>query len=59
MNAFKEGRDAAKDGRNEDDNPYEVENMSDAATRNADLWIEGFYSHKQTEPIRREKIEWK
>ena len=56
--AFKQGRQAAKEGRKGEDNPYDRLPATNDNTNNAALWDEGYYSHDPVLPLRREKKQW-
>ena len=56
--AFKQGRQAAKEGRRGEDNPYDRLPATNDNTNTAALWDEGYYSHEPLAPIKQKAKTW-
>lgn len=58
MDPFKEGRQAARNGMRESDNPYDRMPVSDRQAEDSSRWLEGFDSHEPKQKTHKGKREW-
>lgn len=56
--AFKQGRQAAREGEKVESNPYDRLPVSDTNLANAALWDEGYFSHEPVAPVRQKVKTW-